>query len=147
VPQPPPLAPLFTEAQSKAREHIEQLLQARFTELSAAVEQQFENFAQEQSQRAKRALIESMNQAVRRLRDAESPAEWSRAVLDTAGEEGEAMWPIVGLSYGTVLGLAGAFGGFPAFALVLVLGLVGFVVGRAMEGEIDLAEMFTRRSA
>ena len=40
------------------------------------------------------------------------------------------MWPIVGLSYGTVLGLAGAFGGFTAFALVL-----------------DLAEMFTRRSA
>ncbi|MBQ1084208.1 MULTISPECIES: hypothetical protein [unclassified Nocardiopsis] len=57
------------------------------------------------------------------------------------------MWPIVGLSYGTVLGLSAAFGGFPAFALVLVLGLVGFVAGRAMEGEIDLAEMFTRRSA
>jgi hypothetical protein len=57
------------------------------------------------------------------------------------------MWPIVGLSYGTVLGLAGAFGGFTAFALVLVLGLVGFVAGRAMEGEIDLAEIFTRRSA
>ncbi|HJE58346.1 hypothetical protein ACWGSK_22235 [Nocardiopsis sp. NPDC055551] len=57
------------------------------------------------------------------------------------------MWPIVGLSYGTVLGLAAAFGGFPAFALVLVLGLVGFVAGRAMEGELDLAEMFTRRSA
>ncbi|WP_017605736.1 hypothetical protein [Nocardiopsis alkaliphila] len=57
------------------------------------------------------------------------------------------MWPIVGLSYGTVLGLAAAFGGFFAFALVLVLGLVGFVVGRTMEGETDLAEMFTRRSA
>mgnify|MGYP005799861005 FL=1 len=57
------------------------------------------------------------------------------------------MWPIVGLSYGTVLGLAGAFGGLTAFVLVLVLGLVGFVAGRAMEGEIDLAEVFTRRSA
>ncbi|WP_017616118.1 hypothetical protein [Nocardiopsis salina] len=57
------------------------------------------------------------------------------------------MWPIVGLSFGTVLGLAGAFGGFAAFALVLVLGVVGFVAGRAMEGEIDLAEIFTRRSA
>src|SRR5699024_7404118 len=65
----------------------------------------------------------------------------------TAGHEGEAMWPIVGLSYGTVLGLAGAFGGLTAFVLVLVLGLVGFVAGRAMEGEIDLAEVFTRRSA
>lgn len=57
------------------------------------------------------------------------------------------MWSIVGLSYGTVLGLAGAFGGLTAFVLVLVLGLVGFVAGRAMEGEIDLAEVFTRRSA
>ena len=28
------------------------------------------------------------------------------------------MWPIVGLSFGTVLGLAGAFGGFAAFAPV-----------------------------
>ncbi|MFD6100537.1 hypothetical protein ACFVWN_26530 [Nocardiopsis flavescens] len=65
----------------------------------------------------------------------------------SAGQKGEAMWPIVGLSYGTVLGLAGAFGGFTAFALVLVLGLVGFVAGRAMEGDIDLSEMFSRRSA
>lgn len=57
------------------------------------------------------------------------------------------MWPIVGLAFGTVLGLAGAFGGFAAFALVLVLGVVGFIAGRAMEGEIDLADIFTRRSA
>ncbi|GHD20991.1 hypothetical protein [Nocardiopsis kunsanensis] len=57
------------------------------------------------------------------------------------------MWPIVGLAFGTVLGLAGAFGGFIAFALVLVLGVVGFVAGRAMEGEVDLAELFSRRSA
>ncbi|NKZ01081.1 hypothetical protein [Nocardiopsis alborubida] len=57
------------------------------------------------------------------------------------------MWPIVGLSYGTVLGLAAAFGGFTAFALVLVLGIAGFVAGRAMEGEIDLTAMFSRRSA
>ncbi len=57
------------------------------------------------------------------------------------------MWPIVGLSYGTVLGLSAAFGGFTAFALVLILGLAGFVAGRAMEGEIDLTAMFSRRSA
>ncbi|MDT0301577.1 hypothetical protein [Streptomonospora wellingtoniae] len=55
------------------------------------------------------------------------------------------MWPVVGLAFGTVLGLAGAFGGFGAFALVLVLGAIGFLVGRAFEGEIDLAELFTRR--
>jgi len=57
------------------------------------------------------------------------------------------MWPIVGLAFGTVLGLAGAFGGFVAFALVLVLGVIGFVAGRAMEGEVDLVELFSRRSA
>ncbi|GAA3763561.1 hypothetical protein GCM10022402_46180 [Salinactinospora qingdaonensis] len=55
------------------------------------------------------------------------------------------MWPIVGLAFGTVLGLASAFGGFWAFALVLLLGLAGFLAGRAFEGEIDLAELFTRR--
>lgn len=57
------------------------------------------------------------------------------------------MWPIVGLSYGVVLGLAGGFGGLLAFVLVLVFGIVGFLAGRAMEGELDLAEVFTRRSA
>ncbi|MCY9782372.1 hypothetical protein KIK06_00525 [Nocardiopsis sp. EMB25] len=57
------------------------------------------------------------------------------------------MWPIVGLAFGTVLGLAGAFGGFAAFGLVLGLGIAGFVAGRAVEGEIDLAQVFTRRSA
>ncbi|WP_186355660.1 hypothetical protein [Streptomonospora sp. PA3] len=55
------------------------------------------------------------------------------------------MWPVVGLAFGVVLGLAGAFGGFGAFALVFVLGAIGFLAGRAFEGEIDLAELFTRR--
>lgn len=63
-----------------------------------------------------------------------------------AGREGETMWPVVGLSYGTVLGLAAAFGGFTAFALVLILGLAGFVAGLAVEGEIDLTTVFARRS-
>ncbi|MBB6120754.1 hypothetical protein [Nocardiopsis algeriensis] len=52
----------------------------------------------------------------------------------------------MGLAFGTVLGLAGAFGGFVAFGLVLFLGLAGFVAGRAMEGELDLGAMFSRRS-
>ncbi|PSK95860.1 hypothetical protein CLV63_11323 [Murinocardiopsis flavida] len=55
------------------------------------------------------------------------------------------MWSIVGLAFGAVLGLAAAFGGFGAFVLVLVFGIVGFLAGRAYEGEIDLAELFTRR--
>lgn len=57
------------------------------------------------------------------------------------------MWPVIGLSYGTVLGIAAALGGFAAFLLVLVLGLTGFFAGRVMEGDIDLNAMFTRRSA
>ena len=56
------------------------------------------------------------------------------------------MWPVVGLSYGTVLGLAAAFGGVTAFALGLNRGLAGVVAGRAVEGEIDLTTVFARRS-
>ncbi|MEE2039861.1 hypothetical protein Q8791_21845 [Nocardiopsis sp. CT-R113] len=55
------------------------------------------------------------------------------------------MWSIVGLAFGTVLGLAAAFGGFGAFLLVLVLGPAGFLAGRAYEGEVDLSALFTRR--
>ncbi|MBV2362654.1 hypothetical protein ACFPZ0_09065 [Streptomonospora nanhaiensis] len=55
------------------------------------------------------------------------------------------MWPIVGLAFGSVLGLAGAFGGFGAFVLVLVLGVIGFLAGRAFEGELDLRQLFAGR--
>ncbi|MEU5857769.1 hypothetical protein ABZ799_20770 [Nocardiopsis dassonvillei] len=55
------------------------------------------------------------------------------------------MWSIVGLAFGAVLGLAAAFGGFGAFLLVLLLGAAGFLAGRAYEGEVDFAELFTRR--
>ncbi|MDS1271959.1 hypothetical protein RIF23_16830 [Lipingzhangella sp. LS1_29] len=55
------------------------------------------------------------------------------------------VWPIAGLGFGTVLGLAAGFGGFGAFLLVLVLGVAGFLAGRAFEGEVDLAALFTRR--
>ncbi|GAA1071031.1 MULTISPECIES: hypothetical protein [Nocardiopsis] len=55
------------------------------------------------------------------------------------------MWPIVGLAFGTALGFAAAFGGFGAFALVLLLGLAGFVAGRAYEGDVDLARLFGER--
>lgn len=54
------------------------------------------------------------------------------------------MWAIVGLAYGSLLGLSAAFGGFGAFVLVLVLGILGFLAGRAYEGEIDLAGLFLR---
>ncbi|HEX2315906.1 MAG TPA: hypothetical protein VHJ17_19325 [Thermomonospora sp.] len=52
------------------------------------------------------------------------------------------MWPIAGLAYGTALGIAAAFGGFGAFVAVLVFGLLGFLAGRALAGDLDLAEVF-----
>ena len=56
------------------------------------------------------------------------------------------VWPIVGLAFGSLLGVAGAFGGFGAFLLVLLLGVAGFLAGRAMQGDLDLAGLFTRRT-
>ncbi|MET8628425.1 hypothetical protein ABZW30_32570 [Kitasatospora sp. NPDC004669] len=48
---------------------------------------------------------------------------------------------MVGLVVGMALGFAGYFGGFAAFLLVAALGLVGFVVGRLLEGDIDLGDL------
>ncbi|MES4909447.1 MULTISPECIES: hypothetical protein [unclassified Streptomyces] len=45
----------------------------------------------------------------------------------------------IGLGFGTALGFAGAFGGFTAFLIVLVLGAVGLLAGRAVAGEHDLS--------
>ncbi|GAB3158364.1 hypothetical protein [Amycolatopsis sp. NPDC004378] len=49
-----------------------------------------------------------------------------------------------GLLTGLVLGLALAFGGFGAFLAVLVLGAIGFLIGRHLDGKIDLAQLFGR---
>ncbi|MCO7218357.1 hypothetical protein [Klenkia sp. PcliD-1-E] len=45
----------------------------------------------------------------------------------------------LGLVVGLILGVAGAFGGFGAFVLVAVLGAIGFIVGKAVEGQIDVS--------
>ncbi len=45
---------------------------------------------------------------------------------------------VIGLGAELALGFAGAFGGFAAFVIVLVLGIVGLLVGRALDGELDL---------
>jgi hypothetical protein len=44
----------------------------------------------------------------------------------------------IGLLVGIALGFAGAFGGFNAFLIVAILGLVGFIAGKVVEGQIDL---------
>jgi hypothetical protein len=49
-----------------------------------------------------------------------------------------------GLLAGLVLGLAGAFGGFDAFLIVLVLGALGLLVGRVLDGRLDLNALFGR---
>ncbi|HEX3779528.1 MAG TPA: hypothetical protein VHX38_07650 [Pseudonocardiaceae bacterium] len=49
----------------------------------------------------------------------------------------------LGLLTGIALGLAAAFGGFGAFLIVLVLGGIGLLVGRFVDGKLDLSQ-FTR---
>ncbi|MFF0493386.1 hypothetical protein ACWDSJ_29165 [Nocardia sp. NPDC003482] len=43
------------------------------------------------------------------------------------------------LVFGLALGFAAAFGGFGAFAIVLVFGGLGLLVGRWLDGEVDLS--------
>lgn len=50
----------------------------------------------------------------------------------------------VGLLVGLALGFAGAFGGFTAFLVVLVLGAIGLGVGRYLEGKLDLSALSGR---
>jgi hypothetical protein len=45
---------------------------------------------------------------------------------------------LVGLLVGIALGFAGAFGGLDAFVIVALLGLVGFIAGKVVAGQIDL---------
>ena len=45
---------------------------------------------------------------------------------------------IVGLFTGLLLGLAWVIGGFDAFVGTAVLGVVGFVIGKVVSGQIDL---------
>ncbi|WP_030184832.1 hypothetical protein [Streptomyces violaceorubidus] len=53
---------------------------------------------------------------------------------------------VVGMIAGMALGFAGYFGGFGAFLLVAALGAVGLVVGRLLEGDMELGDFFRSRS-
>lgn len=48
---------------------------------------------------------------------------------------------VIGLAAGLALGFAGAFGGFGAFVIVLVLGVLGLVAGRWLDGGLDLSAL------
>ncbi|GAA1307723.1 hypothetical protein OHU11_33185 [Streptomyces sp. NBC_00257] len=52
---------------------------------------------------------------------------------------------VVGMVAGMALAFAGYFGGFGAFLLVAALGAVGFVVGRLLEGDLELGDFFRSR--
>ncbi|MDQ7810833.1 hypothetical protein Q5425_44525 [Amycolatopsis sp. A133] len=50
----------------------------------------------------------------------------------------------LGLLTGLALGLAAAFGGFGAFFVVLVLGAIGLLAGRVLDGKLDLSRLTGR---
>ncbi|MBV7695184.1 hypothetical protein [Streptomyces sp. TRM70350] len=52
---------------------------------------------------------------------------------------------MIGMIAGMALGFAGYFGGFGAFVLVAALGAVGFVVGRFLEGDLEVGDLFRTR--
>ncbi|MCX4913897.1 MULTISPECIES: hypothetical protein [unclassified Streptomyces] len=52
---------------------------------------------------------------------------------------------VVGMIAGMALAFAGYFGGFGAFLLVAALGAVGFFVGRFLEGDLDVGDLFRAR--
>ncbi len=47
----------------------------------------------------------------------------------------------LGLIVGLVLGYAAIFGGFGEMLVVALLGAIGFVVGKALEGDLDLGAL------
>lgn len=52
---------------------------------------------------------------------------------------------VIGMIAGMALAFAGYFGGFGAFVLVAALGAIGFVVGRFLEGDLELGDFFRPR--
>ncbi|MCO1660943.1 hypothetical protein [Pseudonocardia humida] len=49
-----------------------------------------------------------------------------------------------GLLAGLALGAAGAFGGFTVFLTVLVSGVIGLLIGRVLDGHLDLGAVLGR---
>jgi uncharacterized membrane protein len=50
----------------------------------------------------------------------------------------------LGLLTGLTLGVTAAFGGFVAFLVVLVLAAIGLIVGRVLDGKLDLSQFLGR---
>lgn len=47
----------------------------------------------------------------------------------------------IGLLAGMGIGLAAIIGGFPGFLLVVALGAIGLIVGRVLDGELDVGSI------
>ena len=52
---------------------------------------------------------------------------------------------LIGALIGVALGFAAAFGGFSAFIIVAVLAVLGFLVGRVVDGNLDLSPYLSGR--
>ncbi|MHA6799114.1 hypothetical protein [Bounagaea algeriensis] len=50
----------------------------------------------------------------------------------------------IGLLAGLVLGTAAVAGGFVGFLVALVIGLVGLVIGRMVDGEVEFGDLWNR---
>jgi hypothetical protein len=72
---------------------------------------------------------------VRRERELRSEAERTTGPFNAT---------LVGLLTGLALGFAGAFGGFVAFLVVLVLAAAGTIVGLIIDGRIDVSGLVDR---
>jgi hypothetical protein len=48
---------------------------------------------------------------------------------------------VIGLAVGLALGFAAAFGGFGALAIVVLLGVLGALAGRYLDGQLDLSDL------
>jgi uncharacterized membrane protein YeaQ/YmgE (transglycosylase-associated protein family) len=51
---------------------------------------------------------------------------------------------VIGLFVGLILGLMLEIDGFGAMVVVALIGLIGYVVGKVLQGEIDLGELIDR---
>jgi hypothetical protein len=51
---------------------------------------------------------------------------------------------MTGLLAGLILGVAGSIGGFGSFLITLVVGIVGLLVGLAIDGRLDITSMLER---
>jgi hypothetical protein len=49
-----------------------------------------------------------------------------------------------GLLAGLILGVAGSIGGFGAFLITLLVGIVGLLVGMALDGRLDITSLMGR---